>query len=85
MNFNDVSRQQNCLLVVSNFKNTYMLLKIYKNKTTPWHPQTNGFLERPHKPLNAYFRNFVIKDNNWDALLCYVTFCYNMTVHTSTN
>ena len=54
------------------------------SKTTPWHPQTNGFLERSHKTLKNYLRSFVDKDNNWDTLLCYATFCYNTTVHTST-
>ncbi|KAL4148862.1 hypothetical protein QTP88_003007 [Uroleucon formosanum] len=29
--------------------------------------------------------SFVDKDSNWDKLLCYATFCYNITVHTSTN
>ncbi|KAE9537403.1 hypothetical protein AGLY_006426 [Aphis glycines] len=27
------------------------LLDIEKSKTTPWHPQTNGFLERSHKTM----------------------------------
>lgn len=67
------------------FKNMCKLLDIEKSKTTPWHPQTNGYLERSHKTLKTYLRSFVDKDNNWDKLLCYATFCYNTTVHTSTN
>jgi transposase InsO family protein len=61
------------------------LLDIDKSKTTPWHPQTNGFLERSHKTLKTYLRSFVDKDNNWDRLLCYAMFCYNTTVHSSTS
>jgi len=61
------------------------LLDIEKSKTTPWHPQTNGFLERSHLTLKTYLRSFVDKDNNWDRLLTYAMFCYNTTVHTSTS
>lgn len=66
-------------------KNMCKLFGIEKSKTTPWHPQTNGFRERSHKTSKAYLRSFVDKDSNWDRLLCYATFCYNTTVHTSTN
>ncbi|CAH1720138.1 unnamed protein product [Aphis gossypii] len=67
------------------FKGMCKLLDIKKVQTTAWHPQTNGFLERSHKTLKTYLRSFVDKDSNWDKLLCYATFCYNTTVHTSTN
>jgi transposase InsO family protein len=67
------------------FKKMCKLLDIDKSKTTPWHPQTNGFLERSHKTLKTYLRSFVDKDNNWDRLLCYAMFCYNTTVHSSTS
>lgn len=60
-------------------------MKIEKTKTTPWHPQSNGYLERSHLTLKTYLRSFVDKDNNWDALISYAMFCYNTTVHTSTN
>ncbi|CAI6354249.1 unnamed protein product [Macrosiphum euphorbiae] len=64
------------------FKGMYKLLDVKKIQTTAWHPQGNGFLERSHNTLKAYLRSFVDKDNNWDKLLCYATFCYNTTVHT---
>ncbi|KAL4084027.1 hypothetical protein QTP88_029343 [Uroleucon formosanum] len=67
------------------FKGMCKLLDIDKAQTTPWHPQANGFLKRSHKTLETYLRSFVDKDSNWDKLLCYATFCYNTTVHTSTN
>jgi len=35
--------------------------------------------------LKTYLRSFVDKDNEWDQLLCYVMYCYNSTIHTSTN
>lgn len=45
------------------FKQMCKLLDIEKSQTTPFHPQTNGFLERSHKTLKAYLRSFVDKDN----------------------
>jgi transposase InsO family protein len=67
------------------FKQMCKLLDIERSKTTPWHPQTNGYLERSHRTLKTYLRSFVDKDNEWDNLLCYATYCYNSTIHTSTN
>lgn len=67
------------------FKQMCKLLDIEKSKSTPWHPQTNGFLERSHRTLKNYLRSFVDRDNEWDNFLCYATFCYNSTIHTSTN
>ncbi|KAL4082884.1 hypothetical protein QTP88_029538 [Uroleucon formosanum] len=67
------------------FKGMCKLLDIDKAQTTPWHPQANGFLERSYKTLKTYLGSFVDKNSNWDKLLCYATFCYNTTVHTSTN
>lgn len=49
---------------LSVFKAMCKLLDIKKSKTTPWHPQTNGFLERSHKTLKNYLRSFVDKGNN---------------------
>jgi transposase InsO family protein len=63
------------------FKDVCKLLKIEKTNTTPWHPQSNGYLERSHKTLKVYLRSFVDKDTNWDTMLIYAMFCYNTTVH----
>lgn len=67
------------------FKSMCKQLDIKKAKTTRWHPKGNLFLEGSHKTIKTYLRSFVDKDHNWDKLLCYATFYYNTTVHTSTN
>ncbi|VVC26736.1 Integrase, catalytic core,Macro domain,Retropepsins,Zinc finger, CCHC-type,Ribonuclease H- [Cinara cedri] len=61
------------------------LLQIEKIKTTAYHPQSSGALERSHRTLAEYLRHFV-KENNkdWDQYVSYAMFVYNSTVHTST-
>lgn len=67
------------------FKRTCKFLKITKIETTAYHPQSNGALERSHRPLAEYLRNFV--DNtgeNWDQWLRQAVRVRNNTPHTGT-
>lgn len=67
------------------FKEVCQILKIKQTSTTPYHPQSNGSLERSHRTLGEYLRNFVQKDiQNWDSHIPFAMFCHNSTVHTST-
>jgi len=68
------------------FAEVCKLLKINKINSSPYHPQTNGSLERSHRTLAEYLRHYVDKDlKNWDKLLPYALFVYNTTEHTATN
>ena len=68
------------------FKNVCKLLKIEKIQTTAYHPQSNGALERSHRTLAEYLRNFIEEDQtDWDEWLPYAMFTYNTTPHTSTS
>ena len=68
------------------FKEVYKLLKIKKVQTTPYHPQTNGALERSHRTLAEYLRHYTNKDQlTWDTWIPYAMFVYNTTPHSSTN
>lgn len=68
------------------FKNVCKLLKITKIQTTAFRPQSNGSLERSHKSLGEYLRNFVEKDQlDWDTWIPYAIFTYNTSVHSATN
>jgi len=61
------------------------LLQIDKIKTTAYHPQSNGALERSHRTLAEYLRHFVDeKKQNWDQYLPYSMFVYNSSVHSTT-
>lgn len=67
------------------FSKVCKLLKSKKIQTTAYHPQTNGQLERSHRTLAEYLRNFIEKDTlSWDTWLPYAIFTYNTTPHSST-
>lgn len=67
------------------FKEVCQLLKIKQTSTSPYHPQSNGSLERSHRTLAEYLRSFVNKDpQNWDTHVPFAMFCHNSTTHTST-
>lgn len=67
------------------FKQVNKILKIKKLQTSPYHPQTNGALEKSHHSLSNYLRNFASDDpNNWDTWVPFAMFCYNSTPHTVT-
>lgn len=68
------------------FKETCKLLRIKQISTTSYHPQANGQVERSHRTLVEYLRNFINRDmNNWDTFIPYACFVYNTTPHVSTN
>ena len=46
------------------FSNMAKLFQIKKLKTTSYHPQTNGALERTHKTLVEYLRHFIKEDQS---------------------
>lgn len=67
------------------FKIVCKLLKIKKFQATAYHPETNGGLERSHRGLAEYLRNFIDEDPlGWDILLPYAMFAYNVSPHTAT-
>ena len=59
-------------------------LGIKKLKTTAYHPQTNGILERWHGSLKGMLRKLSGVGREWDSLLKFCLMCYRGTPHTAT-
>jgi transposase InsO family protein len=56
-----------------------------KSNTSPYHPQTDGLVERFNKTLATMISMYVNKkQNDWDIFLPFVTFAYNTCKHEST-
>lgn len=65
-------------------KNLTKKFNIKHFKTTAYHPQSNGSLERSHHVLTEYLKNFISHDNEWDEYIALAMFSYNTSVHEST-
>ena len=58
-------------------------LNINQKFSTAYHPETIGALERSHRCLNEFLRQFINEQHDdWDSWLPYYSFCYNTTPHT---
>jgi len=60
------------------------LLKVKHIKTSPYHPQTDGMLERFHGTLKSMLRKTGPGAKDWDAWLPYVCFAYRDAPHAAT-
>ena len=58
--------------------------RIKQFRTTAFHPQSNGSLERSHHVLGEYLKQFVAKNSEWDDWLELAMFSYNTSVHKGT-
>lgn len=63
----------------------YQLLGVRGIKTTPYHPQTDGLVERFNQTLKNMLRKFVSHTgSDWDQWLPYLLFAYREVPHAST-
>ena len=66
-------------------KDIFNHLGIKKTRTSGYHPQGNGLVERFNKTVCSMLSMFVADDQrDWDLFLPKVTFAYNTSVHEST-
>jgi transposase InsO family protein len=66
-------------------KDVNKLLHIKHISSTPYHPQTNGALERSHSTLKDYLKHFIKEDqSNWDEYIHLAMFSYNTNIHSTT-
>ena len=60
-------------------------MEIQKIRTTPYHPQTNGCVERFHRTLNSMIGKIVsYNQRDWDCCLTTVMAAYRASKHEST-
>ena len=67
------------------FKEMYKLLQIEKTRTTAYHPQSDGMVERFNRTLASMISMFVNENHSdWDELLPFLTMAYRATEHETT-
>ncbi len=60
-------------------------LGIQKLVCSPYHPESNGALERTHGSIKEYLKIYLSPDqDNWDALLPSIVYTFNTQRHTAT-
>ena len=66
------------------FQGMCQLLGIQKTHTTPYHPQSDGMVERFNRTLTTMLSGFVNENHtDWDEQLPYVMMAYRSSVHES--
>lgn len=68
------------------FKKTCEFLKIKQLWSSPYHPQTQGALERSHSTLKEYLKTYVNENqDNWPRYVYTAMLAYNTSIHSTTH
>ena len=63
----------------------YRFLHVHPIRTTPYHPKTDGLVERFNKTLKSLLHKATVDiGNDWDTLLPYLLFAYREVPQAST-
>ena len=63
----------------------YSMLRVHPIRTTPYHPQTDGLVERFIQTLKAMLRKTVTREGkDWDKLVPFLLFAYREVPQVST-
>ncbi|KAL2099488.1 hypothetical protein ACEWY4_003882 [Coilia grayii] len=81
----EVLTDQGTAFLSRTMKQVYSLLGIKGIRTTPYHPQTDGLVERYNQTLKGMLRKFVaVNGKDWDRWLPYLLFAYQEVPQAST-
>lgn len=62
------------------FTEVCKLLQINKTRTTPFHPRSDGMIERMNKTIQDMLSKYIkTNQRDWDLHLDYITMAYNAT------
>lgn len=68
----------------SMFTQTLHAFGVQKSRTTPYHPQGDGIVERFNRTLLQLLRTYVQSQEEWETYLPYVLYAYRTSQHTTT-
>ncbi|XP_076864257.1 uncharacterized protein LOC143516498 [Brachyhypopomus gauderio] len=81
----EILTDQGTNLTSKQFREVFKLLGIKGIRTTPYHPQTDGLVERFNKTLKSMLKKFVADSGtDWDTWLPYLLFAYREVPQAST-
>ena len=66
------------------FHQTLEAFGVHKSRTTAYHPQGDGLVERFNRTLLQLLRTYVEKKEEWEKYLPLALFAYRTTIHHST-
>lgn len=67
------------------FQNLCSLLGIHKTRTTPFHPRSDGMVERLNRTIKDMLSKYIsLHQNDWDKFIDGISMAYNSTVHETT-
>ena len=82
---NEILTDQGTAFLSKTLKQVYGLLGIRGIRTTPYHPQTDGLVERYNRTLKSMLKKFVAANGeDWDQWLPYLLFAYREVPQSST-
>ena len=76
MRYSQILTDQGTNFMSTLLEDMYQLLHIKKIRAMPYHPQTDGLVERYSDTLKGVLRRFVnLNEKDWDEYLPYITLC----------
>ena len=75
---------QGCNFESSILTQTLEAFGVHKSRTTAYHPQGDGMVERFNRSLLQLLRAYVDKQDDWERYLPLVLYAYRTSVHSST-